>query len=400
MAQYTYKVELETNTGFILDTDKLDTGTLGYLLQDVTQYVRSVSTRRGKSTLQAKFTAGQMTVVFDNRSRAFDPKYTSSPYYGSIVPRRRIIFSIQDNPATYVYSPQFTGWIDDWNLSYDVSGDSTSTAQCSDAFTILANQNVSLTTPPAELSGDRMRRVLSTSGVLWPAELVYNLPGTFTVGTASYSGNALDYLQSVSDSEAGIFYISNTGFVEFFDWNTLADLVTNTTQDIKFSDTPGTASMPFHELEIQYGTEELVNNVTVTSAAGTVTVQDTTSQQTYRIASESYPVLTSNLTQITTLANFYITNYANPRYRVSKLKVSLDDSRLLNYLETWGGIPYGWRALIFQDLGYYLSITWTPNNIGTAITQRASIIGIDIDATPESCTFTYSIAGEDTRDYV
>jgi hypothetical protein len=400
MAQYTYKVELETNTGFILDTDKLDTGVLGYLLQDVTQYVRSVSTRRGKSTLQGKVTAGQMSVVFDNRSRAFDPKYTSSPYNGSIVPRRRIIFSMQDNPATYAYWPQFTGWIDDWNLSYDVSGESTSTAQCSDAFTILANQNVTLTTPPAELSGDRMFRVLSSSGVAWPPELSNYLPGTFTMGTASYSGNALDYVQSVSDSEAGIFYVTKIGYIEFFDWNSLAYQATVTTQDIKFSDSPGTASMPFHELEIQYGTEELVNNVTVTSAAGTVTAQDTNSQQTYRIASESYPVLTSNLTQMTTLANFYMTNYANPRYRVSKLKVSLDDSRLLGYSETLGGVPYGWRALIFQDLGYYLSITWTPNNIGTAITQRASIIGIDIDATPESCTFTYSIAGEDTRSYI
>ncbi|NBW20139.1 MAG: hypothetical protein EBR82_70440, partial [Caulobacteraceae bacterium] len=67
MAQYTYKVELETNTGFILDTDVLDTGVLGYLLQDVTQYVRSVRTQKGKSTLQGKFTPGQMTVVFDNR---------------------------------------------------------------------------------------------------------------------------------------------------------------------------------------------------------------------------------------------------------------------------------------------------------------------------------------------
>jgi hypothetical protein len=394
MAQYTYKVELETNTGFILDTDKLDFGVLGYLLEDVTYYVRSVRTRKGKSTLQGKFTPGQMTVVFDNRSRAFDPKYISSPYYGSIVPRRRIIFSIID-AARGVIFPQFTGWIDDWNLSYDVSGDSTSTAQCSDAFTILANQNVTLTAPPAELSGDRIRRVLNSSTVAWPAESSYIFPGNFTMGTASYSGNALDYLQSVSDSEAGTFFVNNYGGLTFYDWNTTKTSAAY--QYLAFSSSPGTAYMPIQELEVEYGTEELVNNVIVTSGAGTVTAQDTNSQQTYRITSETYPVLTSNLPQMTTLANFYITNYANPRYRVSKLKVSLDDTRLLDFVSPFS---YGWGMLLLVELGYGCLVDWTPNNIGTAITQQAAVIGIEIDATPKSCTITYSIAGEDTRSYV
>jgi len=397
MAQYTYKVELETNTGFILDTDVLDTGVLGYLLQDVTQYVRSVSTRRGKSTLQGKFTAGQMTVLFDNRSRAFDPKYTSSPYYGSIVPRRRIVFSIT-NPVDSSNWTQFTGWVDDWNLSYDISGDSTSTAQCSDAFTILSNQNVTLTAPTTELSGDRMRRVLNSSSVAFPSEYQLLSPGAFTMGTADYSGNALDYLQNVSDSEAGSFYVNESSQLTFWDWNAMVAFMASPW--LIFSSSPGTSTLPFHGLEVQYGTEELVNNVTVTSAAGTVTVQDTTSQQSYRIASESYPVLTSNLTQMTTLANFYITNYANPRYRVSQLTLSLDDPRIQN-VDNKGpkgvkGLSYVLRTKISEGC----QITWTPNNIGTAITQTASIIGIDIDATPESCTITYSIAGEDTRSYI
>ena len=393
MAQYTYKVLLETNTGFVLDTDVLDTGVLGYVLQDVTSYVRSIRATRGKSTLQGKFTAGQMTVVFDNRSRAFDPKYTSSPFYGSIVPRRRIVFQITNNADSRTYT-QFNGWVDDWNLSYDISGDSTSTAQCSDIFTILSNQNVSLTAPTAELSGDRMRRVLTSSSVALSPEYYGLYPGVFTMGTASYSGNALDYLQNVADSEAGFLFVTAGGLLKFMDWNALVSPVVS--PDLPFSSTPGTAAFPIHGLEVQYGTEELVNNVTITSAAGTVTAQDTTSQQTYRIASESYPVLTSNLTQMTTLANFYITNYANPRYRVSQLTLSLDDPRVQQVDKGFVGLS----VLLFADIGSTCSVTWTPNNIGTAITQTAFIIGLDIDATPESCTFTYSIAGEDTRSLI
>lgn len=392
MAQYTYKVELETNTGFILDTDKLDTGTLGYLLQDVTQYVRSISTRRGKSTLQGKFTAGQMTVVFDNRSRAFDPKYTSSPYNGSIVPRRRIIFSMGDasNPGAVV--PQFTGWIDDWNLSYDVSGDSTSTAQCSDAFTTLANQNVNLTGLTAETSSVRITRVLNASSVQWPSDKTQIGFGTFTIGTASYNGNALDYMQQVADSEAGYLFINSYGEVTFSTWNYLAFAAN--ISDASFSTTPGTA-LPINALEVLYGTEELVNNATVTGAAGTVTVQDTTSQQTYRIASESYPSLVSTVGEMTTLANFYITNYANPKYRISQLEVSADNPVIKSFA---GPALNGLFGFFWLDIGNVVSVEWTPNGIGSAITQKSFITGIDIDATPESCTYRFSISGEDIRD--
>jgi len=394
MAQYTYKVELETNTGFILDTDKLDTGTLGYLLQDVTQYVRSVSTRRGKSTLQGKFTAGQMTVVFDNRSRAFDPKYTSSPYNGSIVPRRRIIFSMGDASAPGAVVPQFTGWIDDWNLSYDVSGDSTSTAQCSDAFTILANQNVNLTGLTAETSSVRITRVLNASSVQWPSDKTQIGFGTFQIGTATYNGNALDYMQQVSDSEAAYLFINSYGEVTFSTWNYLAIASSYGSPDASFSTTPGTA-LPINALEVLYGTEELVNNATVSGSAGTVTVQDTTSQQTYRIASESYPSLVSSVGEMTTLGNFYITNYANPKYRISQLEVSADNPIIKSFA---GPLLNGLFGFFSLDIGNVVSVEWTPNSIGSAITQKSFITGIDIDATPESCTYRFAISGEDTRD--
>ena len=131
-----YKVEIEGNSGFILDTDLLDTGRLGYLTTDVTSYVRSVSVNRGKSTDLDEYTAGQMSVVFDNRDRAFDPDYTSSPLYGAIVPRRRIRFSAGYDANSL--QSQFFGFIDDWNFDYDVSGDSTASASCSDAFTVFS----------------------------------------------------------------------------------------------------------------------------------------------------------------------------------------------------------------------------------------------------------------------
>jgi len=48
---------------------------------DVSQYVRRMSIDRGRSDDWADFN-GTATVVLNNRTRLFDPYYTSGTYYG------------------------------------------------------------------------------------------------------------------------------------------------------------------------------------------------------------------------------------------------------------------------------------------------------------------------------
>lgn len=397
MSKYIYRVQLEGNDGFLLDVDRLDIGLLGYLTEDVSSYVRSVSTRRGKSTIQGKFTAGQMTVIFDNRDRAFDPNYAASPYYGSIVPRRKLIFQIgadPDNTGEPFWGDVFHGFIDDWSFDYDVSGDSTATASCSDAFGILANQNVTLTTPIAELTENRIGRVLSSTSVAWPIDKYGYGFSTFTMGTASYSGNALDYLQTVAESEAGYFFANNAGALTYYGWNYFSYGLFK----YPFSDNPGSTAIPFTNIEVSYGTDELYNLVTVQSYAGTVTAQDVASQQAYRIAEGTFDVATAGTAQMTTLANYYISNYGTPRLRVSSITCSLDDPVIQNTMSLGGGsIGYGAAELGRFDIGLPVEVNWTPNGIGSAVTQTGFIIGVSLNATPERCNITYSISGNDIR---
>jgi hypothetical protein len=206
---YSYLVEIEGNTGFILDTDLLDSGVLGYVPTDVTQYVRSVNIKTGRSTIQDKFTAGQMTVVFDNRARVFDPNYSSSPIYGAVKPRRRITFAIFNE--LNLGRVLFTGTIDTWTFDYAVSTESTATVSASDGFTVLANQDLTLTNPPSELTESRYLRVLQSSSVNWPSDKIVTNATAFTMGTASYSGNALEYLQGLADSERGYLLMDGNG---------------------------------------------------------------------------------------------------------------------------------------------------------------------------------------------
>jgi len=384
---YTYKVQIEGTTGFILDTDLLDTGVLGYLLTDVTEYVRSVRIKTGRSTIQDKFTAGQMTIIFDNRNRVFDPNYTSSPIYGAVKPRRRIIFSITANYELRV----FTGTIDTWSYDYDVSTESTATVSASDSFAVLANQNVTLTAPASESTDTRYLRVLRDPSVSWPSEYIGVGNTAFTMGTASYSGNALAYLQQLADSERGYLSMDQYGVIMFFGWNYFV----NSYPFVYFSDA-GSTAIAFTSIETTYDTDQFYNYVSVTGYPGTVITQNTTSQNDYGISAGEFPVLQSGTAQMAYVATHINQKFSEPRFRISKLTVSLDDPRLLA-IDVNGGYPSFLQSILGLIIGDYAQITWTPNNVGTATSQAGYIIGIEIDATPERCNFSFSFSADDTR---
>jgi len=183
---------------------KLDNTTYvlsGVIFYDVTSRVKGYTVRRGKSRQLENFNAGIATVTFDNRDRAFDPTYTASPYYGQIVPKREIRVTTNTNR-------RYTGLIDDWNLDYSVSGESTASISASDAFSQLANQTLTGGTATAQLSGARINAVLSSSDVSWSTTDRAIDAGTVTLGADVQAAdtNVLQYLQLVEATGLGNFY--------------------------------------------------------------------------------------------------------------------------------------------------------------------------------------------------
>jgi len=113
---------------------------------DVTSYVRSMSTDRGRSDDWETF-YGSASLVLDNRTRRFDPFYTSGPYYGKLLPRRQIKISAVYGGTTY---PVFRGYIAGWPPVWtDAGKDSTVSLSCFDAMGLLASDSL-----PADWSRD------------------------------------------------------------------------------------------------------------------------------------------------------------------------------------------------------------------------------------------------------
>ena len=102
---------------------------------DVTQYVRELSTSRGRSNELDTYSAGSCQVILDNRTRLFDPENTAGTYYGNLTPLRPI--RIRVTPSGGTIRSIFFGFIDQWPQAYNYPNDATVAVTATDAFKIL-----------------------------------------------------------------------------------------------------------------------------------------------------------------------------------------------------------------------------------------------------------------------
>ena len=380
------KVELEVDPAsglqpfFTLDdlvTGELDGafGLGGLTFADATEFVQEVSVKRGKINPLDRFDAGSASVVFDNTTRIFDPLGTS-PFSAQLLPRRGIkIFSAN--------VPIFVGVVEDWNLDYDLSGNSRSVAVATDKFLFLANQELDSFTNVEEKSGDRIVTILDKPEVLWPA-----LEREIDIGQVTLQDdlvedntNVLEYLQLVAESESGSLFLAADGKLTFFDklkGPSSVDLVT-------FSDDG--VDLPFQEIRAIYGGEFLFNRVIIQALLGAAQIsEDTTSQTFYGISTFSLTdLLMKDDADAASKSAAILNKYKEPNYRFESLSTNLnalDDTQSL--------------ALLDRDLTDVIQVKFTPNQTGAEIDKLGAIIGIEHSIQPGSHRISFNL---DTLDF-
>lgn len=344
---------LDDDTAGRLDNTEFRLG--GTIFFDVTDRVRNIRVSRGKGRRFANFQSGQLEVEFNNHDRAFDPLYPDSPFAGNIIPRREV-------RVTLGTAVQFTGWIDDWDLSYTPDGNSLAGAVASDAFTILANQTLTAGTPTEERTDERIATVLDDPNVDWPLSLRDLEQGSVNVGTQEIdtSTNALSYMQTVTETESGLFFIGKDGSVTFRNRVQAPTSVGLVTFDQG-------ANIPYSRIEIIYGSELLYNQVNITNEGGTTqTANDLTSQGEYGVRELAISnLLGATDAQSLDLANRLLSQYREPEYRVEQLEVNLHDLNATDQEKVLG-----------LELGSVCKVEFTPNGIGDPIERFIGVISI------------------------
>ena len=326
---------------------------------DVTSKVRGLSIGRGKNRDLDRFSAGALSVSFNNTNRDFDPLYASSPYAGNIVPRREV--RVKADGVT-----QYVGTVTDWNLAYDESGQSIAQLEAADGFTFLAQQVLTAGTATEQKSGARVSAVLDMASVDWPSDERDIATGASTLGTDTFAGNALTYLQKVELSEGGLFFIDKQGRVAFKD-----RLSTPTTGSVTVFADDG-SGIPFAPAQVEYGIEQLYNQVTVTNGTDSSTANNPLSQTRYGILENNVNTLLSDATQVSGYADFLVGRYGEPEYRFAQLAVDMSNLTALQK-----------TSMFALDMGSVIQIKFTPNSVGSAIERYGLVIAISHDISPD-----------------
>lgn len=338
-------------------------------LVDVSEYVRSVNITRGKSRELDRYDAGQATVDFNNSTRAFDPTYTASPFFGQIVPKRRLRITL-DNVV------QFDGLVDDWNLAFSQSGFSIATCQAFDGLSVIANQELAGYAPAAQITGARVGGVLDA--IAWPTAK-RNLNSGYSLlaaETVTDGTNALDYLNTVAASEPGDVFVNKDGSVVFRDRLTSA-----TSTSVVLSDLGD--GIPYQGVRVVYGSELLYNFVTVTNATTETTASDALSIALYGERDLTYNTLLANASDLTQIANWLLIKYAEPELRFEAVSADLN------------AVDASQRAdLLGLELADAIRVKLTPGNVGPTINQFGKIVSLNYSFTPESQTVEIGLASE------
>jgi len=253
---------------------------------DVSNIAIQVSTRRGRNRILGKFEAGTATVVLIDENGDWNPENTSSPYYGKLLPLRKIrIWADYDDGFGTDRYYLFSGYITSYDNTFRTGADDiqTVTLQCVDAFRLFNNVTISTVsgTPAGQLSGARIDALLDSAA--FPSSMRNVDAGDSTLQADPGSQrDLLSALATVSESEFGAFFMDNEGNATFLSRTTLSQEADQT--PTVFSDTG--VGLPYVNVDFAYDDTQIFNDVTVTRAGGTAqNVQSTSSIETFFIHS-------------------------------------------------------------------------------------------------------------------
>lgn len=276
---------------------------------DVSAYVMSVNTSRGRSRQTTHFTAGVAEIVLDNSTRAFDPLNTASPYYPNIRIRTPVTVTV-DGVRIY------TGVVTDWDIDYSIANQDRLKLKCADALTILSNTSMATWTPSTQLTGARVTAVLARPDVAYVGTTDIDA-GSSTVGpyTIAADTNVLTYLQSIETSEVGYLFVDADGVLQFVG----RSATMNPVSVASFA----YGSISYQSLTNQFGDEQLYNTVVATSGAGSATATNAASIALYGPQTLQLDVANSTTGELDGLANYDLGVYATPVLRFTSATVLL-----------------------------------------------------------------------------
>ena len=254
---------------------------------DVSTYVRSIETNRGRQHALDEFQTGNCSIVLSNLDDRFNPLNTNSPYYDTatgqtkVKPFKKLRVSATYDGTTYRL---YTGFITGYPESFGGQGvDATVRVQAVDLFKLLnlntigsrgwllGNTSRSVVgaarlgyADEQELSSARVSRLLSAFG-LDATETTISTGDLQVQGGVPATTNLLSALRDVESAEQGQFFIGANGNAIFRDRN--YKRTQQFASNVTFGN--GVGELPFSDVITNFDETRIVNIVSVTRTGGT-----------------------------------------------------------------------------------------------------------------------------------
>lgn len=361
---------------------------------DVTDYVRSWSTRRGAGkgddpTL--RYDPGTCTVEFNDGDRRFDPSNLAGPYVSvgitEVEPMRRVRIRAVWNGVTY---PIFYGYANDWVPSYQGNSWTYTTLTATDASKVFAaiDRDASLSAGAGEDSGARIGRILDAYG--WSSTDRVIATGDTTLQATDLSGNMLAEMQLVQDTEQGDLYVDAQNRVVFRNRLAMLEDARSNTSQATFGDGGyvATGEIPYADAIQSTPDDTLVNSISATRVGGAEqTAVDAVSVGRYLTKSHGRDDLIMQTDSIASQwANWIKYQFSTPVRRFARIEFNTPAP------EAEGAF---WPAMLGRDFGDRITVVRRPAGGGDPIERDCFVRGVEHQSDGAAWTSAFVLQGAD-----
>lgn len=366
---------------------------------DVSQYVRGISMRKGRSNELGQFVSGTCSLLLSNADNRFNPTQTTY-YYDSANARTKIqplkvvrIRAVYDS-ATY---DLFYGFLDQIPVSYPALGaDSVVNFGCVDAFKIFQSQTIQSVgwkigqtgfselgvstrlgyADEVELSSERVTRLLNSIG--FPSSLRAIQTGTNNVQQQAITKNLLAAMRECELSENAQFYIGPDGSATFRN----RDYRLSNTKAINIQatfDNSG-SNLPYEDVVTSFDTNEVLNVYEWTRDSGTTQyVADADSINRYTAKTSTASTINTTDADVKSIIEQNLASTSTPIERIDQLQISPRQDVNL------------WPKVLGLGFGDRVKVNVTNPN-GTTFSDEVWIESITHNISSSNQTWNYTIS--------
>lgn len=352
---------------------------------DISDQVLKVFTKGAYNLIQDQFQSNTCSVTVLDPNGDWNPQNTASPYYGKLLPLRKLQIS-----ATYLGNTYYIGsyYTDSYDYTYPKDQEyGYVTINCSDAFRLFNLANIASVSGASsgQDTGTRIGKILDQ--IQWPSSMrSITTGGSETTCQADPGTNrtALAAMKMVEFTEQGAFYIGPTGNAVF---KSRAEIESYSGQNPTIFTNAGSGGIPYNNIVFAFDDKLIINQTTAQNIGGAAqTATNANSIATYFPHSFTQSnLLAQSDSDALNIARLHTATRAFTTLRVDAMTLDLSDPAM---------VSAGIIAALSLDIFNTVQITNYGQNTDTGgtstITKTLQIMGSSHEITPNTWKATFS----------